>query len=169
MWKHGNALFHQKSMYWQCCVCRCIVVMKFEISDHLQFAFELIQPLSQMAQNFKIIFLIQCEIKWYKFFMYYPARIQEKNDHCLDFLFAHDSFLLSWRLSHLSFLILHLGFRVVLKKTNFVTCYDPIKKSCSALSRWSISVDTSLQCAFWLSFKFFGTISAHILSRSNLV
>jgi hypothetical protein len=93
-------------------------------------------PLSQMVQDFKIILLIQCDTKWYKFFMNYPARIEKRMTIVLIF----DLFMtanLSWRLSHMSFLILHLGFRVVLKKktTNFVTCYDPIKKSGSALSR----------------------------------
>jgi hypothetical protein len=44
LWKHGNALYHQKFTNWQCCVCRRIVVMKLEGSNLLQFPFELASP-----------------------------------------------------------------------------------------------------------------------------
>jgi hypothetical protein len=59
--------------------------------------------------------------------MKYPVR-SEKNYHCLDFVFAHASFLLSWRLWRVPILTLPLGFRFVFEKPTFITCYDLIKK-----------------------------------------
>jgi hypothetical protein len=36
--------------------------------------------------------------------MNYSARFEKNDDHCLDFSFAHASFLLSWRLWRVPFL-----------------------------------------------------------------
>jgi hypothetical protein len=108
------------------CVCGSVVMMKdpvvgsFDSKSH--------HPFSQKVQDFKIIFLIHYDTRRYEFFVNYPARIKKNDDQCLDFLFAHASFLLSWRLWRVLVFTLPLGFRVIFEELIFITYYEPIKK-----------------------------------------
>jgi hypothetical protein len=68
-------------------------------------------PISQTVQDFEIIFLIQCETRWYKFFMNYPTRIEKKMTTVLIFDLLMTAFfcLGDCRKCHFSFCFLVSG------------------------------------------------------------
>jgi hypothetical protein len=115
-----------------------------------------------MVKDFKIIFLIHCDIRWYKFFMSYPARIKKK------------LWPLSW-FFHLFMQVSSVMGAVVCAIPLFASWFQgriqkrkllsPVMiwlwKSGSVSSCSSISANASFQYTFWSPFKFFGTMFAH--------
>jgi hypothetical protein len=116
-------------------------------------------PLSQTVHDFKKKFLIHCDTRRYKFFMNYPARIENNGSHFLWLLVC--SCDLSWRLWRVPFLTLLLDFRVIFKKSTFVTCYDPIKKILFIFEPFKHFCPHFVSTRFLIVIQIFGTIFAH--------
>jgi hypothetical protein len=134
-----NAVFAGELSWWSS---KDPIVCHFHSNSH--------HSLSQTVQDFKIIFAIHFDTRRYKFFMNYSARIEKKRWPLSWFLFAHASFLLTWRLWRVSCLTLPLGFTAIFGKPTFVTCYDPIKK-------------------IWFSFEPFKNFCRHFVSTRFLI
>jgi hypothetical protein len=127
MWRHRNALFCQKFTNWQCCVWGHIVVMKLEESSPLQFPFKLASPFFSDGPGFQDNIFDSLWNQLIQILHDYLPRIEKSDENFHEFWFAHASFLLSWRLWRVQFLILPLGFRVIFEKATFVTYYNPFK------------------------------------------
>jgi hypothetical protein len=136
-------------------------MMKLEGANPLQFPFKLASPSFSDGPGLQDNIFIHRDPRWYKFFINYPARIANNDDHFLDFLFAHASFLLSWRLACA---IYHFAywFQGRIRKTNFHRLfYDPIKRIWSSFQPFKHFCRHFISTRFLIVIHIFLTIFAH--------
>lgn len=116
---HFSPEIHKLKMLWRAS-CRD----EARRNQLLQSPFELASPFFADCPGLQtIISVIHCDTRWYKFIIKYTARFENiKTIFSVACLLMRTSFCFE-DIPHSA-----RGFRVVLEKSTFVTCYDPSKK-----------------------------------------
>jgi hypothetical protein len=155
IWKQGNALLARNSWTDNAVYMGALLLWSSKDPVFCNFYSNSHHPISQTV-DFKKIFLIHCDTRWFRFFMNYPARTGKNDDNFRNFLL-----LMSYRLRwvpfslYLSVSVSYLGNQL---SSHLMT---QLRQFSSVSSSSTISADTSFRRAFLSSFKTFGTIFAH--------